>query len=536
MNHIIRDRLWYLMVLFSIFATIPQIIRFNFFGAVFAEKLSFFPLLAGLLLTLYYEKCHVFKTSLSRRIGIYLLIYAVVLFISLIHELVIYPYYGDILNGPISQVDKIPVMQAFLQRFGFDVSETTLLSIWMFARPLKGLFVTTFWTFGCSYLIYYWYRKDSSRGLNIMRKGAVVGAIIICAYGVLDVWYLSGSHTAEYILTELNPIVHEIKSNGTWWPPLLWKGQLRSLFAEPSYFGIWCAFAMPWLWYTFATVKRTTAKVGVLSLAFVITVFLFLTNARTANVLIIGEVVLLFAASVAYRAYLLKKALIIMLCIACAFGVAVVAGGFLPGSPVAMKQQKPAIVNNSSNVGKSLQESTKLAQKYVKNNVTSVVGDNKRSNGARYSVLEANIKIGMDHPLLGVGTSLRSAYIPNYLPQKAFSNGEVKMWLRNQKEKGILKSGIPALGEYSSRFAETGFVGLGIFMVPPLFLLLKLLKRIKSDTTAFEEKLGYIFFTISFCGILASGMGDSLNITCCYWLLLGLGYAIIFGETEKKKL
>ena len=99
-----------------------------------------------------------------------------------------------------------------------------------------------------------------------------------------------------------------------------------------------------------------------------------------------------------------------------------------------------------------------------------------------------------------------------------------------------MKSGIPSLGEYSSRFAETGFVGLGIFMVPPLFLLLKLLKRIKSDTTAFEEKLGYIFFAISFCGILASGMGDSLNITCCYWLLLGLGYAIIFGETEKKKL
>lgn len=72
MNHIIRNRLWYLMVLFSIFATIPEIIRFNFLGAVFAEKLSFFPLLAGLLLTLYYEKCHVFKTSLSRRIGIYL--------------------------------------------------------------------------------------------------------------------------------------------------------------------------------------------------------------------------------------------------------------------------------------------------------------------------------------------------------------------------------------------------------------------------------------------------------------------------------
>lgn len=515
MMQVFRDRIWYLMVLFSIFATIPEIIRFNFWGAVFAGKLSFFPLLAGLLLTLYYEKCHVFKTSLSRRIGIYLLIYAVVLFISLIHGLVIYPYYGDVLNGPISQVDKIPVIQAFLQRFGFDVSETTLLSIWMFARPLKGLFMTTFWTFGCSYLIYYWYRKDSSRGLDIMRKGAVVGAIIICAYGVLDVWYLSGSHTAEYILTKLNPIVHEIKSNGTWWPPLLWKGQLRSLFAEPSYFGIWCAFAMPWVWYTFCIAERKSVKAGSIILIFILAFFCFLTKARTANVLIIGEVVLLALATVLYRKYIFKKAVIIIICLLCAFGGAIMADGILQGSSP---------------------EGSKLAEKYIKDNMTSLVGDDKRSNGARYGVLEANIKMGLDYPVLGVGYSLRSAYVATYLPQKAFSNSEIKMWLRNQREKGIMKSGIPSLGEYSSRFAETGFVGLGIFMVPPLFLLLKLLKRIKSDTTAFEEKLGYIFFAISFCGILVSGMGDSLNITCCYWLLLGLGYAIIFGETEKKKL
>lgn len=435
------------------------------------------------------------------------------LFISLIHGLVIYPYYGDILNGPISQVDKIPVMQAFLQRFGFDVSETTLLSIWMFARPLKGLFMTTFWTFGCSYLIYYWYRKDSSRGLDIMRKGAVVGAIIICAYGVLDVWYLSGSHTAEYILTELNPIVHEIKSNGTWWPPLLWKGQLRSLFAEPSYFGIWCAFAMPWVWYTFCIAERKSVKAGSIILIFILAFFCFLTKARTANVLIIGEVVLLALATVLYRKYIFKRAVIIIICLLCAFGGAIMADGILQGSSP---------------------EGSKLAEKYIKDNMTSLVGDDKRSNGARYGVLEANIKMGLDYPVLGVGYSLRSAYVATYLPQKAFSNSEIKMWLRNQREKGIMKSGIPSLGEYSSRFAETGFVGLGIFMVPPLFLLLKLMKRIKSDTIAFEEKLGYIFFAISFCGILASGMGDSLNITCCYWLLLGLGYAIIFGETEKK--
>lgn len=51
------------------------------------------------------------------------------------------------------------------------------------------------------------------------------------------------------ILRTVNPCIHSIENDGTWWPPLLWGGQLRSVFAEPSYFGIYAAFAMPLLWY-----------------------------------------------------------------------------------------------------------------------------------------------------------------------------------------------------------------------------------------------------------------------------------------------
>lgn len=261
-------------------------------------------------------------------------------------------------------------------------------------------------------------------------------------------------------------------------------------------------------------------KTGLIVLIFVLAFLCFLTRARTANVLIIGEAILLILATVVYRNYIFKRVVILIMCLLCAFGGAIMAGGILQGRSI----EGPKI------------EGPKLAENYIKDNITSVAGDDKRSNGARYGVLEAYIKMGLDYPVLGVGDTLRSAYVAAYLPPKAFSNSEIKMWLRDQKEKGILKSGIPPLGEYSTRFAETGLVGLGIFMVPPVFLVLKLLKRIKSGTTAFEEKLGYIFFVISFCGILASGMGDSLNITCCYWLLLGLGYASIFAETEKKKL
>ena len=98
MNYLLKNRLWFLMVLFTIFATIPQMIRLNFIGAVFAEKLSFFPLLVGLLLTLFYEKWNFVKTPLSKVMGIYLFVYIGALFLSLIHGLMIYPYYENILS------------------------------------------------------------------------------------------------------------------------------------------------------------------------------------------------------------------------------------------------------------------------------------------------------------------------------------------------------------------------------------------------------------------------------------------------------
>lgn len=43
------------------------------------------------------------------------------------------------------------------------------------------------------------------------------------------------------------------------------------------------------------------------------------------------------------------------------------------------------------------------------------------------------------------------------------------------------------------------------------------------------------FFAISLIGIMVSGIGDNINITYCYWVLLGLGYAMCFGKTSNKE-
>ena len=109
------------------------------------------------------------------------------------------------------------------------------------------------------------------------------------------------------------------------------------------------------------------------------------------------------------------------------------------------------------------------------------------------------------------------------------------MWIQNQKEKGILRSGFPKLGEYTSRFSETGIIGLVLFLIPPFILLRKLYFKITDKKLTVDDKLPYVFFTISLIGIMASGLGDTINITYCYWVLLGLGYAMCFGKENDVK-
>lgn len=93
-----------------------------------------------------------------------------------------------------------------------------------------------------------------------------------------------------------------------------------------------------------------------------------------------------------------------------------------------------------------------------------------------------------------------------------------------------MRAGFPKLGEYTNRFAETGILGLIMFLIPSVILLKKLYFKIKDRTVMVNDKLPYVFFTISLIGIMASGIGDTINITYCYWVLLGLGYAMYYDK------
>ena len=521
----LRNKLFFSNVFCVIFSNIPRLLQLNFIGSFMGNKLSIYPLLVSFIFFIktYRGKSIVgFPSNVKRLISGYILTYIGIILISFIHGLIIYPYYDVILSGPVNQIEKLPYVYNFLQQRGIIIPEVFLLKLWMFARLIKGFILESFWFFSIPLLVFTWFKDDVTTGIKVLQKAMISAAILVCSYGLLDIFYLSGSMLSKLILVYLNPIVHEIRLNNTWWPPLLWNNQLRSLFAEPSYYGIFCAFSVPWIWLAMLQTRKKIQKLLFVLLLFTLIFELFLTKSRTANALFGGELVLLATITLFYRKKeFIKNTLLIVAISLTAFCTSISLMKYMPGSPEAkysMGYQK----NNGQE-----------AILYLEDNLGSITSSTKRSNKSRLSILKASLALGKDHFFLGVGKGLRNAYIPDYLPEEAFSGNEIRTWIEDQQTKGILKSGFPALGEYCTRFAETGILGIIVYLIPFFYLLVGLWKQFQLSSC--EEKEKIIFYFLSLVGLMASGLGDNLTVTCCYWILIGIGCTLIFNHKDKNE-
>lgn len=509
-----RDFLLYFIVIGLIFNKVPTVIRNDALGGTVGDKLVFYPLFIGSIYMIYllwrkknfedfYNDCKIFYQYIGVYIGF--------LVVSLTWGLIDYPYCDLILNSSISQSKWLSQADFLLANNGIFVDKTVLLKIYMLIKPIKVLFLGVFYTFISATVIFYLYQRDSKKVFSILLQGTLCAVCIILLYSVIELFYLGHVSVAGDILKVVNPYIHSIKNDGTWWPPLLWGGQLRSVFAEPSYFGIYAAFAMPLLWYKLIETPMSFWKVFWGSILTVFTFCLFLTKARTAVVLFCGEMCLLFLALAYFRTKaFLKESIIIVACSLIAF---IFANLFIMNV-----MPLPDKVTAHMTVIRSI-------EMYIGDNLQSINGKEKRSNRSRYSVMEADFRTGIEHPLLGVGIGLRDAYVGEKLAAMDNKSDEMKRWIQAQKERGVMRAGIPVLGEYTSKFAETGMVGLLIYLFPAGYLIFLILKKIRK-TNDIKIKEQAMFLLFSFLGTMAAGIGDNINITYCYWVLLGVGYAI----------
>lgn len=499
----IINKIFYFICLFLPFVAIPKIIQVSVIGNILHSKLVFHPIFIGLIYTLYCQ--YKYKNTLINynKFLKFIIVYFSVIISSLVIGLYTYPYYDLVLKESDTQIEKLSNIINILNNFEIYIDEKILTTFLIVARTIKNAFLEMLYTFGGAYIIYCWYCNNWQTAFKILIKAVLTSLIIIFGYCYIELLYLAGNETAKNILTIITPYFHYIEINHGWWPRLLQPGAIRSIFAEPSFFSIWAAFALPFIWYKLICSNSLKIKFLFAIITVIFTALIFLTNARTGVALLCGEFVCLLIYTLwVNKKFIVRKFIFISICTIFAF---VLSNYF---------------INNF------MTEKEISAEDYFKNNLTNIVSVEARSNGARYSTIYANVMIGLDNPIFGVGKGLVPAYMPNYFPDFAENNREVQNWIKYQNEKGILKMPIPSFCAYSLVFAESGIVGLLCYLFPAAFLIYNILKILNRS----KEKLEFAILLIALLGILASGFSNTLNVTYCYWVLLGLGYAMCFGK------
>lgn len=504
----IRDGLFFLMTVSVLFLTLPKFAHVPFIGGPFSYMLIFWPFLIAVVYSIACERqTHDVFVHGKFFVG-WVLLYCGVQTVSLIHGIAIFPYTEEVLAGPTAKIDSITLITAGAEQLGVEAPKVLLLRIWMVMSPLKNLLLNTLYPFGLAYLVYCWYRREPAQGLRVLCRGVAAGMAFIALFSLVEIPYLLGNETAKWLLVLVTPFLHSIKEANGWWPPLLWPGRARAMFAEPSYLGLYFGWAMPMFFLFCLRVKSLRARVACGVVLFLCGMELFATFSRTAMGLLF-MVMAIFLAGVwlARRTLAVRRALAIVLTVVAAYA------GVIYCCQLAMGT-----------------EGFETSQAYMEETVGKAAAGTTGSSRTRYGVIGADLRMGRDHFLLGVGPQLQRAYILDYLDEGDIeASEEMQMWVRQQKAAGRMVQQVPDLCEYPHLFAETGVMGLFLYLLPTFFLLCAIFRHMWAERCTCITTL--LLFASFLTTIASAALSSPLLQDPAHFLLLGL----IFAYVQKKR-
>ena len=488
-----------------IFDNIPKFLQLNFISGSFASKFTWYFLFI-LSIVWGYQICKGIFTIEKKDYQYmkYIMLLLIIILFSNIWGLICYPYYSDLFSGPNSQIEKLPFIFNLLNSNGISLNIENLTMLWIGGRAIKSSLLGILYTFGFSFVLYQFFKRDWGYYFELITKVVIVSVTFLCLYSVIELFYFANFDFAKNLLSIINPMIHPIAIDHGWWPPLLWDGQLRSMFSEPSRMGNYLAFALPFLWGKFLLIDK---NIGLSILLLFYTFMIFLTQARTAITMYFGVLFLLFLGIMfIHKRVLIKKFLILCAITVFSLGISI------------------AFINMTG------QEVTVTS--YMENNVSSLTDNAKRSNGARYALIRANVQTGLNHPILGVGDILGATYTVYNFSETDLANDEVHMWVTDYHKEGPLRNNLDAMNEYVTRFANNGILGLIIFILPLAYVLRKLFFSFRSVKE--NQKIKVMTVLVSLVGSAVAGCNGSLTLLYTYWVILAFSYAIINGICKEK--
>lgn len=436
---------------------------------------------------------------------IYLLWYLITGFVGI----ETYSYYHLL---DVSKDDKLAVLYFNLSQYGASDS-LTITKGWLTFLVVRSGILNLLFTYAITLWIYHLYRDNFEQAFSDIYGAIKVLCIFIGIYSVIEVGYLFGSYTCKALLTSINPLFMKIALAHGWWPPLLWPNlQVRSLFAEPSYFGMFLAMALPLLVNTFffERERKTHANKFYILLYIFMVMLLVMSKARTAIALFSGELLLFILWQFAVHRMRWKPFFHFL---GCTLGAVVL--GMLCTFQFHSIDDKVSINNTTS------------MQAYVSQNVTSIVG-NQRSNSARKANTLAMARVGINNPLFGVGPILVNEYVTDQFTDEDLNNSEVQLWVRSLSDNGSLKGGgYPTLNQLAGVLAKQGIIGFLIFIFP-IGIIMKSLAFSKNMLKDFK----FFSILVAFCGLVIAFFSNAAQLG--YYVLCGLLLCLISSKYNSK--
>lgn len=383
-----------------------------------------------------------FRLEINKNVIKFFAVFVIWQLVCLIIGLATYGY-KELLT--LEQMPKLKVIFDLLSKFEISVNKLLAIKLWLFLRFSKDIFFTNNIIFLTAFYIWHLYKYNFSEAFNDVRKAIVCLVLVMGAYSFIELlWLKLGLWFAHDFLTYINALFMSIGNAHGWWPPLRLKSQLRSICAEPSFFGTVGVLCLPFLWSLLFEAKNKLFP-GIL--IFYFTLMIAAINSRTAIILTIVIIILLGISTVINRTMITN--FLIIYCVS------------LMAFTVNLIDYRQLL--NYGNI------TMFTAEKYLEQNVNSITNVNACSNSARLANLIANLATIKQYPVFGVGTGLKDAYIDSHLPEFSYNIREVRNWSRYMHNEGVLKSVFPVLNKFADVCVANGIIGFILYFTPNTF-------------------------------------------------------------------
>lgn len=317
------------------------------------------------------------------------------------------------------------------------------------------------------------------------RRMVVLSFTLLLPYYFLEILTIQGNSAAESILRALEAVLHVPSVEG-------FAPRVRGLTQEPSYLGVYLAFAYPWL-LSFAEGIGWIWGGALVGSVWIVAVY---SLSKTA----LGTLLLLTIIYAFARASRLSFKRILGLSI---LGLMLVLAVYI--SSDALYEQNIAI----------------WLLQYEESGVDF-------STITRFGSQFAAIGLWLDNIVFGVGPGFSGAYLPDYYPNWMLANSnEIQVWTALSKE----NLGAPTFSIYTRILAEYGVFGAIVACGILASLISKMRGLVRSIQLTYGERAKIGVFLMSLGGCLFAFLGlDGIGFPG-FWILLGLFYWLV--ESDK---